>query len=64
MFLVKKMFVLPRFRGNEVRLWLSIVACNLGTLWCRLTLPGAIDDWVTPQTATARGEDGRAISET
>jgi hypothetical protein len=24
-----------RFRGNEVRLWLSILAYNLGNLWRR-----------------------------
>jgi hypothetical protein len=34
-----------RFKGNEVRLWLSILAYNLGTLWRRLTLPGGIEDW-------------------
>jgi hypothetical protein len=28
-----------RFRGNEVRLWLSILAYNLGNLWRRLVLP-------------------------
>ena len=22
-----------RFRSNEVRLWLSLIACNLGNLW-------------------------------
>jgi hypothetical protein len=34
-----------RFRGNEVRLWLSILAYNLGNLWRRLALPGEIEDW-------------------
>ena len=34
-----------RFRGNEVRLWLSILAYNLGNLWRRLVLPGGIEDW-------------------
>jgi Transposase DDE domain group 1 len=35
-----------RFRSNEVRLWLSILAYNLGNLWRRrLTLPAAISDW-------------------
>ena len=34
-----------RFRGNEVRLWLSILAYNLGNLWRRLTLPGGIENW-------------------
>jgi hypothetical protein len=31
-----------RFRGNEVRLWLSVLAYNL---WRRLTLPGGIENW-------------------
>jgi hypothetical protein len=34
-----------RFRGNEVRLWLSIIAYNLGNLWRRLALPVGISDW-------------------
>ena len=29
-----------RFRANEVRLWLSVIAYNLGNLWRRLALPG------------------------
>ncbi|MBV8140396.1 MAG: transposase [Deltaproteobacteria bacterium] len=28
-----------RFRANEVRLWLSLIAYNLGNLWRRLVLP-------------------------
>jgi hypothetical protein len=28
-----------RFRPNEVRLWLSVIAYNLGNLWRRLALP-------------------------
>ena len=28
-----------RFRSNEVRLWLNIIAYNLGNLWRRLVLP-------------------------
>jgi DDE family transposase len=31
-----------RFRGNEVRLWLSVIIYNLGTLWRRLALPEKI----------------------
>src|SRR5437899_5872791 len=27
-----------RFRGNEVRLWLSVIAYSLGNLWRRLVL--------------------------
>jgi hypothetical protein len=34
-----------RFRGNEVRLWLNILAYNLGNLWRLLGLPDGIDDW-------------------
>jgi len=34
-----------RFGSNEVRLWLSVIAYNLGDLWRRLALPKRIDDW-------------------
>jgi hypothetical protein len=34
-----------RFRSNEVRLWLSVIADNLGSLWRRLVLPKRIDNW-------------------
>ena len=34
-----------RFRSNEVRLWLSLIAYNLGNLWRRLVLPARIDSW-------------------
>jgi len=34
-----------RFRANEVRLWLSVIAYNLGNLWRRLALPKQIDTW-------------------
>jgi len=34
-----------RFRSNEVRLWLSVIAYNLGNLWRRLVLPTRIDGW-------------------
>jgi hypothetical protein len=34
-----------RFRSNEVRLRLSVIAYNLGNLWQRLVLPGRIDGW-------------------
>ena len=33
------------FRSNEVRLWLSLIAYNLGNLWRRLALPQGIDSW-------------------
>ena len=34
-----------RFRSNEVRLWLSVIAYNLGNLWRRLVLPKRIEGW-------------------
>jgi hypothetical protein len=34
-----------RFRANEVRLWLSLIAYNLGNLWRRLALTGSISNW-------------------
>jgi hypothetical protein len=34
-----------RFRSNEVRLCLSVIAYNLGNLWRRLVLPKGIEDW-------------------
>jgi hypothetical protein len=34
-----------RFRSNEVRLWLSLIAYNLGNLWRRLVLPKGIGTW-------------------
>ncbi len=34
-----------RFRANEVRLWLSVIAYNLGNLWRRLVLPTRIGNW-------------------
>jgi hypothetical protein len=32
-------------RSNEVRLWLSVMAYNLGNLWRRLVLPKKIENW-------------------
>jgi hypothetical protein len=34
-----------RFRGNEVRLWLSVIAYNLGNRWRRLALPRRVGSW-------------------
>ncbi len=34
-----------RFRSNKVRLWLSLIAYNLGNLWRRLALPNRIGNW-------------------
>jgi len=34
-----------RFRSNEVRSWLSVIAYNLGKLWRRLALPLGVGNW-------------------
>jgi hypothetical protein len=34
-----------RFRSNEVRLRLNLIAYNLGNLWRRLALPRRIGNW-------------------
>jgi hypothetical protein len=34
-----------RFRSNEVHLWLSVIAYNLGNFWRRLVLPRRIGSW-------------------
>ena len=34
-----------RFGSNEVRLWLSVIAYNLGNLWRRLALPLRVGNW-------------------
>ena len=34
-----------RFRSNQVRLALSLLAYNLGNLWRRLVLPKRIEKW-------------------
>ena len=34
-----------KFRSNEVRLWLTIIAYNLGNLWRRLVLAQRIEKW-------------------
>ena len=34
-----------RFRSNEVRLWLTIIAYNLGNRWRRLVMPQRIGNW-------------------
>jgi len=40
-----------RFRSNEVRLWLGLIAYSLGNLWRRLALPRKIENWSsTPGT--------------
>jgi hypothetical protein len=39
------LLICHRFRSNEVRLWLSLIAYNLGNLWRRLALPRRIEGW-------------------
>jgi hypothetical protein len=34
-----------QFRSNELRLWLSVMAYNLGNLWRRLVLPLRVGNW-------------------
>ena len=34
-----------RSRANEARLWLSLIAYNLGDLWRRLALPMRVATW-------------------
>jgi hypothetical protein len=34
-----------RFRSNQVRLWLSVIAYNLGNLWRHPALPSRIEKW-------------------
>jgi hypothetical protein len=50
-----------RFRANEVRLWLSLIAYNLGNLWRRLALPARDRQLVADQFAAAVGEDRRTL---
>ena len=33
------------FQANQVRLWLSVIAYNLGNLWRRLALPARVANW-------------------
>jgi hypothetical protein len=51
-----------RFRSNEVRLWLSLIAHNVGNLWRGVPFgPGAAaagGQLVLDEPATAVGEDG------
>ena len=51
-----------RFRSNEVRLWLSVIAYNLGNLWRRLVLP-TDRQLVVDEPAAAIGEDGWATGQ-
>jgi len=46
-----------RFRANEVRLWLSVIAYNLGNLWRRLALLARIGKWSLTSLQQRLGED-------
>jgi hypothetical protein len=47
-----------RFRANEVRLQLSVLAYNLGNLWRRLVLPRRIDSWSLTSCSSASSRRG------
>lgn len=51
-----------RFRANEVRLQLSVLACNLGNLWRRLVLPKGIDSWSVISVQQRLVKTGGALS--
>src|SRR5579864_428425 len=50
-----------RFRANEVRLWLSIIAYNLGSLWRRLGLLKRIDSWSLTSLQQRLMKTGRLV---
>ncbi len=52
-----------RFRSNQVRLALRLLAYNLGNLWRRVALPKRIEKRAADELAATAGEDGRTGSE-
>ena len=51
-----------RFRADEVRLWLSLIAYNLGNLWRRLALPKNVATWeLTSVQQRAIRDDGKLL---
>jgi len=52
-----------RFRANEARLQLSLLAYNLGNLWRRLVLPKRIDAWSLTSLQQRAREDWRATDQ-
>ena len=50
-----------RFRSNEVRLWLSVIAHNLGNLWRRLALPKKIENWSLTSLQQGLVQTGRRL---
>jgi len=57
-----------RFRSNEVRLWLGVIAYNLGNLWRRLVLPKGIGTWsltsLQQRLVKTGGRDNSALDKT
>ena len=53
-----------RFRANEVRLQLSVLAYNLGNLWRRRVLPKRIDHWSLTSLQKRLVKTGGRIGET
>jgi hypothetical protein len=52
-----------RFRSNQVRLALSLLAYNLGNLWRRLALPPRNRELVADESAATAGKDRRTPGE-
>ncbi len=52
-----------RFRANEARLQLSLLAYNLGNLWRRLVLPKRIDAWSLTSLQQRLVKTGRATDQ-
>jgi hypothetical protein len=52
-----------RFRSNQVRLALSLLAYNLGNLWRRLGLPRGIENWSLTRLEATAGKDWRTAGE-
>jgi len=51
-----------RFRSNEVRLALSLLAFNLDNLWRRLVLPKKIDHWSLTSLQQRPVKTGRRLT--
>ena len=51
------------FRSNEVRLWLSVMAYNLGNLWRRLVPPKRIDNSSLTSLQEQLGKTGSRLVE-
>ena len=55
-------FSCHRFGANEVRLWLSVLAYNLGNLWRRLALPKTVGNWSLTSLQQRLVKTGRAVA--